>query len=253
MISSAVATRSANTGRDPTDLATVDPELLERDQRPPAVVIVPGWQQRASDVFNHWYYEWRALTVRMLQLATRQEGRFDPKHIVSFITEELGPFFAPEPWEEARFRALLDQIAAEAITADRMFQISPLKWEFRFTDPETGKAFGFPYRSRNKVPRHHDDEMMLQMAHSSHNEFSIGLPVDRVVRPLVRCTSPSSTRYGNTVFFDVCKLEPLSVNVDFYGPEAEARFDGLDREMEEKERQFEPAQQAAKDDKVASD
>lgn len=223
---------------------------METDQRPPAVVSYPGWQQRASDVFNRWYYEWRSLTVQMLQLATRQKARFDPKHIVSLITEELGRFFAPEPGEEAQFRGFLDQIAAEAIAADRLFQISPLKWEFLFTDPTTGKAFGFPYRSSNEAPRSRDDEMMLQMAHSSHNEFSIGLPVDHVVRPLVRSTS--ITRYGDPVFRPF-SLEPMSVNVDFYGPEAEARFDALDREMDEKERQFELAQQAAKDGQMASD
>lgn len=194
----------------------------------------PNWRQQSSDSFKYWYYEWRSMTATLVRSASEHRLRFSREFVVGRITQELGPFFRPQPGREARFYELLDQIADAAIGADALFQGSPLKWDFDFTDPETGKAFGFAYQSSNETPRNTNDTMMLQLGQSSHNEFSIGLPVDHVVQPLVRSYNFSRPGRADTAF----QMHPMAVFVDFYGPEAEEHYAAVDRQMEEAERQF---------------
>jgi hypothetical protein len=148
-----------------------------------------GWQVDACDLFKRWYYQWRSLTGVLSHFAWGQMGRFDPAYIEGLLTEELGPFLLDKPRE---LDTSLGRIAESVIRADRFFQSSPIKWEFHFADPKSGKPFGFKFNDKKRLTEcvtYPEFAMELYVEQLSNISFCVGLPVDRMSNP---CLLPLS-------------------------------------------------------------
>ncbi|KAK3897563.1 hypothetical protein C8A05DRAFT_38879 [Staphylotrichum tortipilum] len=112
--------------------------------------------------------EWRALTAKLLQLATGHEYRF-----------EFGL---------AERDTMINEIDRWTLKADYWFHISPQSWDISFTDPETGRASGFPYLAPPDDRDGYSEGRCIMVAHVSQSVnrmYKFGCPVDHVVRPLL--------------------------------------------------------------------
>lgn len=244
--------KSANPGSNEKDLATVTPDLLAEHQNPHASGVhwkYPGWQVEACDLFKRWYHQWRSIAAILSRFAAGPPGRFDHAYVEGLITGELGPFLRADPGGGNDLRTALGDVAELAVRTDRLFQCTPAKWEFHFTDPETDKPFGFKFNGTRRVAGR--PVMELYLSQSPNVDFCAGLPVDHVVRPHVRSYKDSDPGDGITPQFgQPLYMEPMTVYTDMFGPEAEEHHAELDRKQAEAQAAWDAAE-AAKAAKAA--
>ncbi|KAH6617556.1 hypothetical protein F5144DRAFT_395200 [Chaetomium tenue] len=195
-----------------------------------------GWQERSSEVIKQLYYNWRSRTAELLQLATGHQDRLDREYVVGVIREELGAFFQQPSGggEQARGTGAMDKaldealakVADRAVLMDRFVELSPWKWEFYFSDPDTGEKFGFKhdgpttYHPRLAATR----PMDVHVEMSGDRALAVGRPVDHISRPMLRCYRLSR----DTFAFERFRMYPLIVAVDIYGGDSGGDEEGND-------------------------
>ncbi|KAK4033803.1 hypothetical protein C8A01DRAFT_39732 [Parachaetomium inaequale] len=133
------------------------------------------WRQVMADTLKDRYLLWRALTMDLVRALHKQEARYTVEYVAGLLNRKLGSYFQPEihrrTWDDLQKN--VDELARRAVALDWHMHCSTTKWDFGFTDPETGTAHGFVYKKSHFIEPH------------VVSADEAGYPVDLVVRPLV--------------------------------------------------------------------
>ncbi|KAK4040133.1 hypothetical protein C8A01DRAFT_15947 [Parachaetomium inaequale] len=147
---------------------------------PPA----PGWEDPAAHHLKQLYYNWRPRMAELMQLSSGHRNRFDGRHVETRVNWAIPVNLVHvDPGRGARHTWMQKTIADLALRADRLMQLSSLRWEFQFTEPNgpgAGPTSGFAYDDSQGC-------MDLHWLQWDQQPRAPGRAVDHVVRPLLRC------------------------------------------------------------------
>ncbi len=160
--------------------------------------------------------EWHALTARLCHVVTGHEFRFPAGHLSGLVENELGRYLLPKDQQPGDLATLLKEFDATALSADRNLCTCAQRFRFSFTHPETGEAFGFPYRYLNpnpsKPPKDSKCVMLAYATQTVNNDHCIGHPVDHVVRPYLSAEVPELLLHIPSYIF--CGELPMRVVIN---------------------------------------
>ncbi|KAK4152711.1 hypothetical protein C8A00DRAFT_34561 [Chaetomidium leptoderma] len=159
-------------------LADLSPDALRSDQKE-TNFLEPLWRPIVADRLKMRPLLWRALTVELLRSARGETSRYAVESVVGLLREKLGRWLQPVKDGQHRWPTMdrdVNQLAAKAVEVDWYLHRIHTRWEFGFTDPETGSAHGFLYKKGNetRIEPHYI---------SSDSRYQEGYPVDLVVSP----------------------------------------------------------------------
>lgn len=150
----------------------------------------------------------------------------DPDRLTEIIHEKLRPFIEAHDQKRADFYKQLGTLVKDAIELD--FVASSSLWDMRIEmrDPETGKAFGFPYQKKSRY-------MHEQTAFSVTAPPKEGESVDFVFSPMLRIFGENASVHWNDPYRDLYSayhvknysledvISPLIVVVDQFTDETD--------------------------------
>jgi hypothetical protein len=144
----------------------------------------PGWKDQGSHHLKQLFYNWRPRMAEMMQLATGNRDRFDRAHVELRIqwTIPVNLIYVA-PGQGNHHLWMQKTIAEIALRADRLIQLSSLRWEFQFEDPY---AQGPP---PGPGMAYDDSQGLMTLTHMQWDQqpHAARRQVDHVVRPLLRC------------------------------------------------------------------